>query len=137
MSRQSGRRTSLSGLGRGLVILFAVLLAFGGCDSDPSGPGTVLVRLSAPNLGAAVLEVEGSGIRGFEGRGATQVYSAAVPGRSNVHRVILVDPVGGEISVDIRVDDVRMEGPMVTLVQAARDDNATEAVRNVAVTVER
>jgi hypothetical protein len=84
-----------------------------------------------------VLEVEGAGIQGFAGRGDTRVYSAAVPGRSGVHRVILIDPVGGEITLEMQVDDVGMEGPIVTVVQAARADNASEAVRNLAVTVER
>ena len=125
------------GSGHRLVLLCAGLLALAGCDSDPAGPGTLLVRLSAPDLGAAVLEVDGTGVRGFAGRGDTQVYFAPVPGRSNVYRVIAVDPIGGEIGLDVEVDDVGMEGPVVTVVQAARNDNTTASVRNVAVSVER
>jgi hypothetical protein len=129
-SRSSERRR------RALTVPF-VLVALGGCDSGPSGPGAVLARVTAPNLGAVVLEVEGAGIQGFAGRGDTRVYSAAVPGRTGVHRVILIDPVGGEITLEMQVDDVGMEGPIVTVVQAARADNASEAVRNLTVTVER
>jgi hypothetical protein len=109
----------------------------GACDSDPSGPGAFLARASAPGLGAVVLEVEGQGITGFAGRGSTRVYSAAVPSRPRVHRVVLVDAVGGEIGFDIQVEDVGMERPVVTVVQAAGTDNRSLSSGAVSIAVEQ
>ncbi len=126
----SGTRTAL-----GLALACAVVL--GACDSGPSGPGTLEARVQGEAVGAVVLEVEGRGIRGFVGRGSAQVYSAAVPGRTDVHRVILVDPLGGEIAFAVEVDDRRMEGPVVTVVEAAGADDERISAGSVTVRVER
>ena len=114
-----------------------ILLMVAACDSGPSGPGTLEARVRSEGLGAAVLEVEGAGIQGFAGRGSTQVYSGPVPGRTDVYRVIVVDPVGGDIGFEIQVDDVGMDGPILTVITAARTDNGTMAAAGVAVGVER
>lgn len=126
----SGRRSPA------LALLLAVAL-LAGCDLGPSGPGALSGRASAEGLGGVVLEVQGSGIRGFAGRGSTQVYAAPVADRAGVHRVILIDPEGGELGFDVEVDDRGMEGPMVTVVQAAGTDNATMPASEVAVRIER
>ena len=118
-------------------VAFVFLLGVGACDSGPSGPGTLEGRVRAEALGAVLLEVEGTGIRGFAGRGSTQIYSAQVPGRGGVHRVIVVDPVGGDIGFEIEVDDVRMDGPIMTVVKAARTDNSTMSTVGVTVGIER
>jgi hypothetical protein len=54
-----------------------------------------------------------------------------------VYRVIVVDPVGGDIGFEIQVDDVGMDGPILTVITAARTDNATMSAAGVAVRVER
>jgi hypothetical protein len=122
--------------GRALALLSAVLLATG-CDLGPSGPGTLTARASGESLGGVVLEIQGRGIRGFSGRGSTRVYSAPVAARPGVHRVILVDPVGGEIGFDIEVDDRGMDGPVATVVQAARTDNTMMLSSGVTVRIAR
>lgn len=125
----------MRGLVRILPTLVLVLLA--GCDSGPSGPGAILARATAPDLGGVLLDVRGSGIDGFTARGTTQVYSAAVPGSADRHRVILIDPVGGDLGFDIVVQDLGMEDPIITVVQATRTDNAMISNAGVVVTLER
>ncbi|MFW6200800.1 MAG: hypothetical protein ACOC8K_09515, partial [Gemmatimonadota bacterium] len=51
------------------------------CDDDPlQGPGALIARVDAPSseLGSAVLEVRGSGIRGFEAAGDARVFARDV-----------------------------------------------------------
>lgn len=124
---------------RRLVALVATLglLAVAACDSGPSGPGTMTAFASGASIGGAVLQVEGTGIRGFTARGTTRLYSAAVDGRDGTHRVILVTPTPGEMAFDIEVDDRGMEGPVVTVVSAANHDNLVVSASNVTVRVER
>lgn len=123
--------------GRAATVAFAALTVLAACDSGPSGPGSILARASAPSLGGVLLEVEGRGIRGFSARGTTQVYSAAVPGGGERHRVLLIDPVGGEIGFDIEVEDLGMDGPVIRVIQATRTDNAMISTGSVVVSIER
>ncbi len=116
-------------------LLAAVLLS--GCDSGPEGPGTLEARVTGEALGAVVLEVEGSAIRGFQGRGETRVYSAPAPGRAGVHRVVLVDPVGGTLRFAIEADDLGMDGPFVRVVSAADTSNRLLLVPRVEASIER
>lgn len=120
---------------RAWVTALAVVLA--GCDGGPSGPGTILARASGPDVGGAVLEMSGSGIRGFTGRGSTRVYWAGVPGRAGVFRVVLVDPEGGDMGFDLVVDDRGMDGPTVTVISAAGTDNRLIPKSSVVVRFER
>lgn len=117
--------------------LLVGLLAVAGCDSGPEGPGTLSAVASGPSLGGVVLQVEGSGIRGFSGRGSTRAYSSAVEGRPDVHRVILIAPEPGELAFDVEVDDRAMEGPVVTVVSAADGDNLGMPASRVTVQVGR
>ncbi len=84
-----------------------------------------------------MIEVVGAGIQGFSARGTTQLYASEVPGRSDTHRVILLDPVGGDLGFEIEVEDRGMEGPVITVVQAADTDNATIPVSSVELSLER
>jgi hypothetical protein len=119
------------------VLAVVAVLAIGACDSGPSGPGALEGRVSAPALGAALLEVEGSGINGFTGRGDTQVYSAPLQGRPGVHRVIVLDRPGGELGFSIDVDDRGMEGPIVTVIQAVDNGNLPISAGGVSVSLVR
>lgn len=119
------------------AFVLALLVAVAACDSGPSGPGTLTVVATGASLGGVVLEVEGTGIRSFEGRGSTRVYSAPVEGRAGVHRVILVGPEPGDLPFEMQVDDVGMEGPVITVLQAARGDNFAIPASRVSVRVER
>ena len=119
------------------VIAVVALLLTAACDSGPSGPGTLVGVATGTSLGGVVLEVEGAGIRGFTGRGATRVYSGRVPGRDGVHRVIVVSPDPGDLPFEMEVDDVGMEGPVVTVVSAARGDNFVILPSSVTVRIER
>ena len=119
------------------VLAVLAVLSVGACDSGPAGPGEVEGRVSAPALGAALLEVEGSGINGFSGRGATQVYSAPLQGRPGVYRVIVLDRAGGELGFAIDVDDRGMEGPVVTVIQATDTGNLPISAGGVSVSLVR
>lgn len=119
------------------TFVLAALLAVAACDSGPSGPGTLTGVATGASLGGVVLEVEGTGIRGFAGRGSTRVYSAPVQGRAGVHRVILIGPEPGDLPFEVQVDDLGMEGPVITVVQAARGDNFAIPASRVSVRVER
>lgn len=128
----------------GLALILALLL--GACDSGVQGPGVLMARAvvetatataSGADLGAVVLEIRGSGIQGFAGRGGTRLYSAPLSDRPGTHRVILVDAEGGEIGFDIMVDDVGMDDPTITVVEAADTDNATMSRSGVTVRIER
>ena len=111
--------------------------AVAACDSGPTGPGTLTAVATGASLGGVVLEVEGTGIRGFAGRGSTRVYSAPVQGRPGVHRVVLIGPEPGDLPFEMQVDDLGMEGPVVTVVQAARGDNFAIPASGVSVRIER
>ena len=89
-------------------VVFAALLSMAACDSGPEGPGSLIGRATGDALGAVVLQVEGVGIQGFAGRGTTQVYWSGDPGRVNTHRVILIDPQGGDLGFEIIVEDRAM-----------------------------
>ena len=93
--------------------------------------------MNGPGLGVALLEVQGTGINGFEGRGSTQVYSAELSGRPGVHRVIVLDRSGGEMGFSIAVDDRGMEGPVVTVIQAANTSNDPISAGGVTVALTR
>lgn len=114
------------------------LTTLAACDTGPDGPGTVAGTVTgASGLGAVVLEVDWAGIQGFEGQGSTQVYSAPVAAAPNRYRVILVGPAGGDLTFGIRVDDVYLEGPVVTVVEAAGSDDLPLDVGGLRVLLER
>jgi hypothetical protein len=108
------------------------------CDTGPDGPGTVSGTVTGgADLGAVVLDVIWAGVQGFEGQGSTQAYSAAVAGEVDRYRVILVGPGGGDLSFGIRVDDLYLGGPVVTLIDATGTNNLPRSVRDLRVLLER
>ncbi|MSR21078.1 MAG: hypothetical protein EXR91_08875 [Gemmatimonadetes bacterium] len=114
------------------------VLVLAACDLGPSGPGTVTGSVTGnPALGAVVLDVTWPGVVGFEGRGSTQVYSAAVTGSPDRHRVVLVSPTGGDLPFAIAVDDVYLETPVATVVEAVGTDNLALSVGGLRVVLER
>ena len=120
-----------------ILALGVALCLVGGGACGPSGPGSFLSRVSGESLGGVLLEVSGVGIVGFDGRGSTQVYSAPMAHRQNTHRVLLIDPQGGDLLFDIQVTDVGMDLPVVTVVSAAGTDNATRLPAGIEVRIER
>lgn len=121
----------------GLVAL-GLLGVLTACDSGPSGPGTVAGTVTgSADLGAVVLDVTWVGVQGFEGQASSQVYSAPVAGSADRYRVIVIDPVGGDLHFGIDVDDVYLEGPVVTVVSAADTANQPMSVAGLQVSLER
>lgn len=119
------------------TMVVAFMLSVAGCDSGPSGPGMLVVTVDAPGLlGAVTLDVVGSGVIGFEGVGTTEAYGTVVSSRQNRHRVVLVDPVGGELRFSIRMEDVRAEPLVLSVVAAAGTDNLERITTDVEVRVE-
>lgn len=115
----------------------SLVMSVAACDSGPEGPGTITAFATGPSVGGVVLEVQGTGIRGFSARGSSRVYSAAVAGREATHRVIVITPDPGEMVVDMEVDDLGMEGPTIRVVSAANGSNQAIATSNVTLRVER
>ena len=114
------------------------VLVLAACDLGPSGPGTVAGSVTGDaTLGAVVLDVTWPGVVGFEGRGSTQVYSAAVAGPADRYRVVLVSPSGGDLPFAIAVDDAYLESPVVTVVEAVGTDNLPLSVGGLRVVLER
>lgn len=105
----------------GAVALLAGLLA-AGCDSGPEGPGFLTARIEGPTpLGAAVVEVTGAGVTGFEGAQSTHV----IPRETGVgvHRVVLIGETPGELVFQVGVQDVRAAPPVATVLSAADAQN--------------
>lgn len=120
------------------AIALLAVLGLPACDTGPDGPGTVSGTVTgAADVGAVVLDVIWKGVQGFEGQRSTQVYSAAVAGEEGRYRVILVGPTGGDLSFGIVVDDVYLEGPVVTLVEATGSDNLPRSVGDLSVLLVR
>jgi hypothetical protein len=125
---------------RGEIAALAALILTGlsACDTGPVGPATIAGTVTGPaDLGAVVLDVVWAGVQGFEGQGSTQVYSAQLTAEKDRHRVILVGPAGGDLSFGILVDDLYLEGPLVTVVEAVATDNLSRSVDNIRVLLER
>lgn len=121
------------------VLALGALLALGGCDGRPEGPGVLSATVLAPEpLGAVVLEFTGPGIVGFEGQGTTLVYSAPTPADPSAHRVILVSPTGGrEIRFGIEMTDRAGPLPAVAAVEASSPANARVLADGLEVRIER
>ena len=113
------------------------LIALAGCEFGPKGPGVINGTLISPfNLGAVVLEVEGTGVRGFVGNGDTQAYGSVVPGVGGRHRVVLVSRSGSSIQFGIEVEDLRAETPIAIVVFAAGADNIPKLLAGTLVELE-
>jgi len=119
---------------RGIAALLTLALL---AACDPSGPGSIVGNVTGTALGGVVLEVEGVGIQGFGARGATRAYSAPVPNRTNVHRVILVSPTPGELEFEIMVEDLGLEGPVITVIEATDGGNLLVPPSSATVRIER
>jgi hypothetical protein len=124
-------------IGRLRTLAIVLALSVTACDSGPKGPGSLVARATGDSLGGVVLRVEGTGITGFTGRGTTQVYWSSVADKVDTHRVILIDAQGGDLGFDIVVEDRAMEGPVITVLQAALTDNTGVSAAVATVTVER
>jgi hypothetical protein len=121
---------------------FAALALAGtlvGCDlGGPSAPTRALATVTgSPMLGAAVVDLAWPGVMGIEGRGSTQVYSGAVSNAPNRHRVILVGAEGGDLRFTVELDDLRLYGPVVTVVSAVGTDNLPIDHEGLRVVLER
>lgn len=120
-------------LGR-MALVVAVVLGAGACDDDPSGPGVFTGRVvsSADEpAGAAVMEITGEGIEDFEAFGSSRIFSRTVrppteEEREGLYRVVIVAPAGSALRFGVRVEDVAVGAPTVTLVSVA--DTANEPI---------
>lgn len=123
--------------GSAAVVVPAVVVIVGACDDQGiQGPGSLVARVDAPDveLGSAVVEVQGTGIRGFEALGGSRVFTRSAGG--GTHRVVVVDPGGGDLRFRIRVEAVAAALPAAT-VQAAADTANAVVASGVSLTVGR
>ncbi len=123
---------------RWLGLLGAAMLVTA-CDSGPKGPGALSTVVSGPDLGAVVLQVAGSGIRGFEGQDGSKVFSTALSPNAVVpsYRVIVVGQNGGDLHFGIQVDDRGGQLPTVSVLQAVDADNASVSGSGLEVRIAR
>jgi hypothetical protein len=100
----------------------AVVVALSGCVSGPKGPGSVVGIIEGPvPLGAAILEVRGPDVLGFEGIDGTRVFHAMMT--EGVHRVLLVGDVPGNLRFRVQVADVGAPPPTGAVLSAADGAN--------------
>ena len=116
-------RIAHAGVRRTGVAATVALLLFAsiGCESGPSGPGSwdAAVENATMSFGAAVIEVQGPGIVGFEPAGTTQVYWAETTQVDN-YRVVLISPEGSSsVPFRVRVSDLGGPVPGGTVVEVA------------------
>lgn len=119
-----------------LTAAAVVLLA--GCGSGPSGPGVLkgTVRATAPEtVGAVVLEVTGSGIRGFESENGTVVYGAVLDQTTGRWRMVAAGT--GPLSFGVKVDDVKGPRPQIQVISAADDENTAIPASDVKVSLSK
>lgn len=117
-------------LGR-IALVVVVALGAGACDDDPSGPGIFtgwVVSSAGEPAGAAVIEITGEGIEGFEAAGSSRVFSRTVrppteESGEGLYRVVVVAPAGSALRFGVRVEDVAMGIPTATLVSVADTAN--------------
>ena len=109
---------------RGATAWLVLTLGVAACDLGPDGPSTATGRITGhPALGAAVLDVTWPGAVGFEGRGSTQVYAAAVAGSPDRWRVILISPEISDLAFAAKIETSLLEAPTITVVEAANIGN--------------
>ena len=104
--------------------LLAALSLLTACDSGPSGPGDFTAVVTAPSggVGAVILQVQGQGIQGFQGAGATEVISNAT-GADGTFRVVAVNEGTGTLQFLVQVQDRGVELPTASVISAAGTDN--------------
>ena len=120
------------------VVAAAMVAVVSACESGPSGPGTrdAFVESAAAAFGAAVIDVQGPGIVGFEPVGANQVFWSATAQPDN-YRVVVVSPAGGSsVPFRIRVRELADPPPSGTVIEAAGvDDNPVASLLHFSVQV--
>lgn len=115
-------------------------VALAACDlgEGPRGPASVFGMITgSETLGAAIVDLSWDGVLAFEGRGDTRVYSAALLGEGERHRLVLVGPVGGDLRFTIQLEDDLLYAPVVTVVSAVGSDNLPLSVDGLRVVLER
>jgi hypothetical protein len=116
----------------------ALALSVAACDLGPDGPSTATGRITGhPALGAAVLDVTWPGVVGFEGRGSTQVYAAAVPGEADHWRVVLISPAISDLPFAVKLESSLLEAPVITVEEAANIGNLAIDVAPLEILIER
>lgn len=115
-----------------IMAMACLVLAAAACDDDPSGPGTFTVRVDGPAdapAGAAVVELAGEGITGFEAIGSAQVFSRTVRAPTEqepegLYRVVVVAPAGSSVAFGVEVEDVALGYPSASLRRVTDTANA-------------
>jgi len=109
---------------RAVAVLTTLWLLTGCGVFGPKGPGSVSGRVEAQgvDLSGAVLQVNGTGIRGFSAAGGSLVYSR-VQGQGDSWRVVLVNPDGAGLDFKVEVEDVASASPSAIVFDAADVSN--------------
>ncbi len=125
---------------RKLASVVVLLVSVTGCDLfEPAESGALVARVRAPGsgVGAAVVQVTGSGVLAIESEGASRVYDRT-SGEPEVRRAVIVNPDGGVLPFRIRVEDLDAPAPAVAILSAADPSNAVfEAETDLWISLER
>jgi hypothetical protein len=101
----------------------ALLVSSAACDSGPKGPGVLTGTIEGPiPLGAAIVEVQGEGVLGFEPAGTTHVFDTPSD-EPGVHRIVLIGETPGDLPFKVRVQEMRDRPPTATIIQASGADD--------------
>lgn len=121
-----------------LAVVLLLVLPLAGCDLfGPSGPGALEATVTVDEpLGALVLELDGGGVTGFQGRGDTRVVGSSRVGSQGRRRVVLVTPDGSPIRFAIEVDDLGADPPSVRVVSAVDLQNRPSNALGIEVRVD-
>ena len=108
--------------GLALVVTLAVGVLVAACE--PSGPGSLTATVVMPAAtGAAVVELVGPRVTGFEGLGDTRVFPAPATAADTVRRVVVVSPTGTSLQFRVDVEDIRADPPRGQIVDAVDPTN--------------
>ena len=119
----------MSGRGVGRLVA-AAALALSAAACEPSGPGDLDATVTTPvPTGAAVIQVVGRGIDGFEGQGDVRVFAEPGTPADTIRKIILVSPSGGALRFRIEVRDVSADPPRALVLSAV--DPANRAIASV------
>lgn len=124
----------------GLLSAIVPALALAGCSDDPSGPGALELRVSANvALGAAVVELEGEGLRSVEQPASGWVELVPVAPRAGVpvHRLVVIREEPGVLAVRLQVTDVATVRPVATVLDASDgNDQSLPSLSSVRVSID-
>ncbi len=106
----------------GVAFLWA--LALTGCDSGPSGPGSLMGSIQGPEPPAAALVlVTGEGIRDFQPVDGARLFWEPAGSATNSYRVLVIQMGEGSPEFQVQVEDLGSGRPTARVLELADGSN--------------